>query len=62
MVVDAVDGLNKVRLHAPNVEVSDRDGYQIKNGEVIQYGVSLTCYPDASGNSTYTYHVVNGLT
>jgi hypothetical protein len=62
MCIDAVDGLNKVRVYAPNVEVTDRDGMSIKNGEVIQYGVSLTAYPDSTGVSTYTYHVVNGLT
>ena len=62
MVIDAVDGLNKVRMVAPNVEVTDRDGLQIKNGEVISYGVSLTAYPDTSGVAVYTYHLVVGLT
>jgi hypothetical protein len=61
-VVDAVDGLNKIRMVCPDVEVTDRDGKQIKNGEVIQYGVTLTAYPDSGGNSAYTYHLVSGLT
>lgn len=60
--VDAVDGLNKIRMVCPNTEVTDRDGKQIKNGEVIQYGVTLTAYPDASGVAAYTYHLVSGLT
>lgn len=62
MVVDAVDGLNKVRMYAPNVEVTEQQGYQVKNGEVISYGVGLTAYPDTSGVSVYTYHLVVGLT
>lgn len=60
--VDAVDGLNKIRMVCPNVEVNVRDGKQIKNGEVIQYGVTLTAYPDTLGNAAYTYHFVSGLT
>ena len=61
-VVDAVDGLNKIRMVCPNTEVTDRDGKQIKNGEVIQYGVTLTAYPDSTGVAAYTYHLVSGLT
>lgn len=60
--VDAVDGLNKIRMVCPNTEVTDRDGKQIKNGEVIQYGVTLTAYPDTMGVAAYTYHLVSGLT
>jgi len=62
MVVDAIDGLAKVRMYFPNCEVTDRDGLNIKNGELITYGVTLTAYPDTSGNSAYTYYVVPGLT
>jgi hypothetical protein len=62
MVTHAVDGLSAIRSHYPNVEVTDRDGIQIKNGEVVLRGVTLTAYPDSSGIAVYTYNLVNGLT
>lgn len=61
MVAHSADGLNAIRKHYPNVEVTDRDGVQIKNGEVVMHGVTLTAYPDSSGISVYTYYLVNGL-
>ncbi len=60
-VVHATDGLNIVRMVLPIIEVTERDGFQIKNGEVIQYGTGFTAYPDATGVSAYTHHVVQGL-
>lgn len=62
MVVHAVDGLSAVRTHYPNVEVTDRDSKQIKNGEVVARGVTLTAYPDANGIASYEYNLINGLT
>jgi hypothetical protein len=62
MVTHAVDGLSAVRTHYPNVEVTDRDGKQTKNGEVVMRGITLTAYPDSTGVAVYEYNLINGLT
>ena len=62
MVIDAVDGTNRVRMYCSSVEVTDRDGLQVKAGEAITYGVTLTAYPDTNGIAVTTFHVVTGLT
>jgi hypothetical protein len=62
MVIHAVDGLNVQRTYYPSVEVTERDSKQIKNGEVVARGVTLTAYPDSSGWASYEYNLISGLT
>lgn len=57
-VFDATDGVNHLRVVAQNVQVTDRDGIQIQAGADVQYGVTLTAYPDDTGNSLHWYFVV----
>lgn len=57
-VFDMVDGTNHIRAYCPVVEVTDRDDLQIAAGQPVKYGVTLTAYPDASGNVVKWFYVV----
>lgn len=61
LVVTAQDGLNMIRTYCPSVEVTARDAFQIGASKEVSYGVELTCYPDATGESVYQWTVVNAL-
>jgi len=54
-LVDVVDDTNRIRLVLPDAQVTDRGDVSYVNGDAIQYQVTLTCYPDASGNKAYIY-------
>ena len=60
-VFDVIDGLNHIRFCCPHVEVSDRKEVKVANGESIGWGVTVTAYPDSTGNAVYTYIIVNAL-
>lgn len=60
-VFDTTDGLNKIRIYCPSVEVINQDPLTISQGAPVQYGVDLKTYPDGSGNSAYFYYVLNAL-
>jgi hypothetical protein len=60
-VFDAVDGGNHIRIVCPSVEVTDKEGFSIAQGQPIQYGVTLKTYPDGTGVSAYFYTVLDAL-
>lgn len=60
-VFDVIDGLNHIRCYCPSVEVTDRDDLSIKSGGVIQYGVTLTAYPNSAGVAAHWYYVLGAL-
>lgn len=60
-VFEIVDGDNHIRMYCPSAEVTDRDGFTTKSGEVISRGVTLTAYPNSSGISTETFYLVPEL-
>lgn len=49
------DGLTKVLIVIPDGQVTDTDDIAFKGTEAIELGVTLSCYPDALGNSIYIY-------
>lgn len=57
-VFEVTDGANHLRVVAENVQVTDRDGIQVQAGAAVQYGVTLTAYPGADGNSLHWYYLV----
>lgn len=61
-VCDCIDGANHIRIYCPSVEVTDKNDQVIKAGEVIEHGVTLTAYPDASGVAATTFYLIPGLT
>jgi hypothetical protein len=60
-VFEVVDGDNHIRMYAPSVEVTDREGFSVKAGEAITRGVTLTAYPNSSGVSIETFYKVPAL-
>lgn len=60
MVVDVIDGSNRLRMYCPKVEVSNRDDLQIGNGNEISWGATLTAYP-VSGVAVALYMAIPSL-
>jgi hypothetical protein len=61
MVVDMVDGLNRMRFYMPSVEVTGQGDIKIANSESIEWGVTLSVYPDVSGNAIYPFFAIPSL-
>ncbi len=47
MIIDVVDGANKIRFAIPRAEVTNRDDLQIGNGNELSWGPEITAYPVA---------------
>lgn len=54
-VLNVVDDTNLIRIVLPDAQVTERGDVSYVNGDAISYPVTLTCYPDASGNKGYLY-------
>jgi hypothetical protein len=54
-VFDVIDGSEEIRIVIPDGQVTERDDVSYVNGDAIQYGVTLTTYPDVSSNKAYIY-------
>lgn len=57
----ATDGENIIRKVAPNIAVTDSADEQIAQNSSIAYGVTFTLFPDADGNTLYSYYSVPNL-
>jgi len=55
VVLDVVDGTNLLRFTFPDAQVTDRGDISIVNGDAITYDVTMSGYPDSSGNAGYLY-------
>ena len=60
-VFDIVDGVNRIRAVAPNVEMTGQKEFEAKAGTPIPYGVTLTAYPGSDGVSIHWYYLVPAL-
>lgn len=54
-VINVVDDTNMIRLVLPDAQITAREDVSYVNGDAVMYGVTLTCYPDASGVKAYLY-------
>jgi hypothetical protein len=54
-VVDMVDGTNHIRYYMPSVEVTNQGDVSIANSETLEWAVTLSAYPDTSGNAIYPF-------
>jgi hypothetical protein len=61
LVIDMVDGVNHARFYCPQVEVTNQADIQIQNSEMLQWGVTLSAYPDTSGNYIYPLFALPSL-
>lgn len=60
-VFDMIDGTNRLRVYCPQLEVTDRKDFSISNANPVQWGVTMTAYPNTSGVAMQTYAVVPAL-
>lgn len=60
-VFTASDGVNIIRKVVPNIQITDRGDEVISQGAAITYPVTFTAYPDAAGNTIYSYLIVPNL-
>lgn len=51
--IDVMDGGNLERFWVPFGEVTDRDDVTYTSDEMSGFNVTITAYPDASGNTVY---------
>ncbi|GAA2636903.1 hypothetical protein GCM10010399_82540 [Dactylosporangium fulvum] len=61
LVADMVDATNRMRLYFPQVEVTAQTDLKIANSESLDWGVTLTAYPDTSGNTVYPLFALPNL-
>jgi hypothetical protein len=61
MVTDMVDGANRMRFYFPSVEVTGQGDIKVANSETIEWGVTYSAYPDASGNAMYPFFLIPSL-
>jgi hypothetical protein len=54
-VFNVVDGVNKIRVVLPNAQITDIGDVNYVNGDAIDYPLTITAYPDASGVKAYIY-------
>lgn len=54
-VLDMVDGDRLVRICIPDGQITDVADVTYVHDNATAYEVTLTCYPDASGNKAYKY-------
>lgn len=49
-VLNVVDGTELIRIYVGNGEVTERGEIPYSNSDAVMYPLTITCYPDASGN------------
>lgn len=54
-VFDMKDGEKRRRLVLPNAQITATEDITYVHSDVIRYGVTITAYPDESGNCAYEY-------
>ena len=55
MVIDWQDGDKWRRNVYPDVQITSRESRKLASSEVAAFGVTITCFPDTSGNKAYMY-------
>lgn len=54
-VIQIEDGDDDIRIVIPDGQVTERGDLTFANGDAIKYEVTLTAFPDGSGNKAYIY-------
>jgi hypothetical protein len=55
LVVNILDGLRKMRVVCPNVQITERGDVSFSKTDPVKWELTGECYPDATGNSLYIY-------
>lgn len=54
-VLDIVDDTSVMRLVIPDGQVVEREDLTLAGTDAVSYGITIKCYPDASGVKAYLY-------
>lgn len=54
-VFEIKDGKDRIRIVLPNAQVTNVDDRTYNKQDVVRYKVTITAYPDESGNNGYEY-------
>jgi hypothetical protein len=54
-VLEVQDGDDDVRIVIPDGQITERGDLVYQNGDAVGYPVTITCFPDDSGNKAYLY-------
>lgn len=54
-VFEIRDGLAKIRIVIPDGQITEVGQIKYADGDVVAYKVTVTAYPNASGDSSYVY-------
>lgn len=57
-VFEMLDGDTAFRIVVPNGQITDTTDVSFTDGDPVSFGVTLTAYPDSSGNKAYIYHTL----
>lgn len=55
-VLHVIDDTDLIRVVIPDGQVSERGDVQRVNGDATAYPITITAYPDSSGNKAYIYY------
>lgn len=58
-IFDIIDGADLIRIVVPDGQVTGREDLSLASGDALGYGITLSCYPDASSNKAYVYTVTS---
>lgn len=54
-IFEMKSGKRKIRLVVPDGQVTETDEEIYNRQDIVRYGVTITCYPDQSGNKVYVH-------
>jgi hypothetical protein len=60
-VFDMFDGTNHIRFYTPKAEVTTRQNPAYNTGSLVQYGMTVTAYPDDSGVSVRREYLLDAV-
>lgn len=52
---DMLDGATAIRIIVPNATITAKEDVVFSDGGAVSFGVTLSAYPDSSGNKAYIY-------
>jgi hypothetical protein len=59
-IIQVDDGGNQIRIVIPDGQVTERGDITYANADAVIYDVTLTAFPDGSGNKAYIYFSSEG--